>query len=104
MEKCSAQSPETNDGSQTANGDSDSTLLFAESSANNLAVSRREQLMNDVRTAAVEPQRVLCAICQMWIKLRDGKQYVPYNWYKHRRKCEKRHGYVLCSHGLCAVI
>ncbi|KAI5121436.1 hypothetical protein M0805_006197 [Coniferiporia weirii] len=56
------------------------------------AEDRRMLLVSDVRSVEVEPHRVLCGICQQWIKLRDGKEYVPYNWFKHKGKCERKHG------------
>ncbi|KAL5476734.1 hypothetical protein ACEPAI_2920 [Sanghuangporus weigelae] len=63
-----------------------------ERTGNSTVLRRRALLLNDPRVTAVEAHRVLCDICNQWIKLRDGKDYVPYNWFKHKRKCEKRHG------------
>ncbi|KAL5498746.1 hypothetical protein ACEPAH_2101 [Sanghuangporus vaninii] len=73
-------------------GDSDT-----ERTGNSTVLGRRALLLNDLRVTAVEPHRVLCGICNQWIKLRDGKDYVPYNWFKHKRKCEKRHGLTQLS-------
>ena len=60
-------------------------------------MARRQLLVSDKSALAVEPHRVLCDICKQWIKLRDEKPYIPFNWVKHKSKCEKRHGSVLLS-------
>lgn len=73
----------------------DSDSPTTQITGNPTIIRRRTLLLNDIRTVVVEPHRVLCGICNQWIKLRDGKDYVPYNWFKHKRKCEKRHGYAL---------
>lgn len=54
------------------------------------AEERRAVLEKDLKCSMVEPHRVLCGMCQQWIKLRDEREYVPYNWFKHKGRCEKR--------------
>ena len=60
----------------------------------NVTIDRRALLESDECISQVEPHRVLCTICQQWIKLREEKDYVPYNWFKHKAKCERKHGYA----------
>lgn len=51
---------------------------------------RRALLEKDDKCSVVEPHRVMCGMCQQWIKLRDEREYVCFNWYKHKGRCEKR--------------
>ena len=50
---------------------------------------RRAELLADPRQAAVEPGRVLCKMCNTWIKLNASGGYLPGNWRRHASRCQK---------------
>lgn len=70
----------------------DPTIYDTHEGSSARILSRRQLLVADKAALAVEPHRILCGICKQWIKLRDEKPYIPFNWVKHKGKCERRHG------------
>lgn len=48
---------------------------------------RRAFLRNDVQAQEVEPQRVLCRVCEKWIKLSAVCNYGAGNWLAHKQRC-----------------
>ena len=55
---------------------------------------RRRDLEADPRTSIVDPDQILCALCNKWIQLRKDVSYSAQNWLKHAGICEQRHKYV----------
>ena len=58
---------------------------------------RIDELASDDRCAKHEPHRVLCKMCNQWIKLRDEQPYVLYNWHKHVASCTRRRSGVFSA-------
>lgn len=51
------------------------------------AEDRRRVLVEDGRCAEIEPQSVLCMVCNRRVGLHAKKDYSLSNWYKHARSC-----------------
>jgi len=47
---------------------------------------RKAFLRNDVQVQEVEPWRVLCRVCERWIKL-SATSYAANNWLAHKQRC-----------------
>ncbi|EJD05449.1 uncharacterized protein FOMMEDRAFT_17747 [Fomitiporia mediterranea MF3/22] len=56
--------------------------------------SRKLELENDDRTKIVQPDKILCAMCDRWIQMRRDVSYSPQNWLKHAGICEQRTGWL----------
>ncbi|KAF8512829.1 hypothetical protein JB92DRAFT_2830645 [Gautieria morchelliformis] len=61
--------------------------IKAERSKHRTEAERAEALRNDPRTSRVEPRRVLCGMCGVWIKLRNNTTYCATPWLVHAQKC-----------------
>lgn len=48
---------------------------------------RHAVLLDDPQAQEVEPRRVLCRVCQKWIKLTSTTKYALANWQTHRMRC-----------------
>lgn len=55
---------------------------------------RKKVLMTDPLALAIEPNRVLCKLCERWIQMRKDVTYSPQNWYKHVNICKGKHPYA----------
>ena len=53
---------------------------------------RKQELEMDPRTKVVEPDRILCAMCDRWIATRRDVDYSGQNWAKHAGICEVKTG------------
>lgn len=53
---------------------------------------RKLELEADPRTKTVEPDRILCVMCDRWIATRKDVDYSGQNWLKHAGICEIRTG------------
>lgn len=53
---------------------------------------RKQELESDPRAKVVEPDRVLCNMCDKWIATRRDVDYSGQNWAKHAGICEVRTG------------
>lgn len=51
---------------------------------------RRQILVDDPRARFPEPHRVMCAICNVWVRMHNTREYDLYNWMRHAEKCEER--------------
>ncbi len=55
-----------------------------------LVEDRKQRFLKDERVGEVEPHRVLCKLCQKWLKLSNDVEYATYNWYKHIKRCDEK--------------
>lgn len=56
------------------------------------------KLKEDKRLLRIEPHRVLCKVCNTWIKLKSDTSYGAQIWTAHIAKCESKRRYE--SYGL----
>ena len=56
------------------------------------AEERRNVLLQDGRCTDIEPQSVLCTMCNRRVGLHAKKDYSLSNWFKHARSCLKTDG------------
>ncbi|KZP19375.1 hypothetical protein FIBSPDRAFT_828258 [Athelia psychrophila] len=77
-----------------ADGDGDdSSSVAASSVARSKAPIRRNAqerqaiLEADPNIQTLEPYKVLCKICQRWVKLSKSSTYSAHNWDRHKRSC-----------------
>lgn len=65
---------------------------------------RLQTLHNDKRIKEVEPRRVLCGLCDEWIKLRVHREYDTYNWSTHVATCAQRQPCVFLIGSILGLI
>ena len=72
----------------------DDSSVFASSAGSSVRsvadIEREAALRADPRQAGVEPGRVLCGMCNSWIKLNLSNGFLPGNWIRHAARCEKK--------------
>lgn len=51
---------------------------------------REALLRTDPLVQEVEPHRVLCKMCDEWIKLNENDDFDPCNWHLHLQVCPNR--------------
>jgi hypothetical protein len=51
------------------------------------AAERRLKLVNDSQASAVEPQRVLCKLCDVFVSLSGEGEYNLSRWDEHKTGC-----------------
>lgn len=55
---------------------------------------RQAELLADPRQAGVQRGKVLCKMCNKWIKLNSSNAFLATNWLRHASRCEKIDQYV----------
>ena len=72
---------------QAKNGFNPIHFLASQESRQRSAEQRAATLRSDPLLGDVEPNRVLCTLCQKWVQLRQDSSYYAYPWLQHRGKC-----------------
>lgn len=57
--------------------------------------ARLAELLADPRQGGVERGRVLCKMCNHWIKLNSSNSFLPGNWRRHASRCQKAVKYAV---------
>lgn len=59
--------------------------------------ARLAELLADPRQGGVQPGRVLCKMCNNWIKLNASNSFLPGNWRRHASRCQKALKYAVIA-------
>lgn len=68
------------------------TSAHAPDSRKKSDVEREAFLRADPRQSGVERGRVLCSMCQSWVRLNTSSGFLPGNWLRHAERCQKKNG------------
>ncbi|KAI0349551.1 hypothetical protein OH77DRAFT_1431955 [Trametes cingulata] len=76
---------------ETADDGADDRSSIGESSKGRMRkteAERRQFFEEDPNTGEVEPHRVFCKACDVWVELNPKRRYIMRLWLEHRKQCK----------------